>query len=92
MTLQKIEFECDIPDGYRFVRYGVPKNGDKYISIDGAIHASISDPVIRHNEWMYCDWYFFCDGKENPNWRDTLIDLDKDDYEFEDGILRRIEK
>ena len=58
----------------------------------GAIHASISDPVIRHNEWMYCDWYFFCDGKENPNWRDTLIDLDKDDYEFEDGILRRIEK
>ena len=35
---------------------------------------------------------FFCDGKENPNWRDTLIDLDKDDYEFEDGILRRIEK
>ena len=36
MTLQKIEFECDIPDGYRFVRYGVPKNGDKYISIDGS--------------------------------------------------------
>lgn len=26
------------------------------------------------------------------NWRDTLIDLDVDDYDFEDGILRRIEK
>ena len=24
MTLQKIEFEYDIPDGYRFVRYGEP--------------------------------------------------------------------
>lgn len=28
----------------------------------------------------------------NKNWQDTLIDLDKDDYEFEDGILRRIDK
>lgn len=31
------------------------------------------------------------DVKNNPNLRDTLIDLDVDDYEFEDGILRRIE-
>ena len=29
MTLQKIEFEYDIPDGYRFVRYGMPKKGDE---------------------------------------------------------------
>lgn len=29
MTLQKIEFEYDIPDGYRFVRYGIPVKGEK---------------------------------------------------------------
>ena len=45
MTLQKIEFECDIPDGYRFVRYGVPKNGDKYISIDGSSLVLYTIPV-----------------------------------------------
>lgn len=32
MTLQKIEFEYDIPGGYRFVRYDVPKVGDDYLS------------------------------------------------------------
>lgn len=28
MTLQKIEFEYDIPDGYRFVRYASANKGD----------------------------------------------------------------
>mgnify|MGYP000916786031 FL=1 len=32
MTLQKIEFMCDIPDGYRFVRYGEPKTKEKFIN------------------------------------------------------------
>ena len=32
MTLQKIEFEYDIPDGYRFVRYGEPKTKEKFIN------------------------------------------------------------
>ncbi len=31
MTLQKIEFEYDIPDGYRFVRYGEANLGDNYV-------------------------------------------------------------
>lgn len=30
MTLQKIEFEYDIPDGYRFIRYGEPMSGEKF--------------------------------------------------------------
>ena len=34
---------------------------------------------------------FYRNGQAKQNWRDTLIDLDVDDYEFEDGILRRIE-
>lgn len=32
MSLQKISFEYDIPDGYRFKRYGVPLEGDYFIS------------------------------------------------------------
>lgn len=31
MTLQKIEFMYDIPEGYRFVRYGVPKKNEFYL-------------------------------------------------------------
>lgn len=31
-------------------------------------------------------------GKENPNWRDSLIDLEKEDYEIVDGILERRRK
>lgn len=60
---------------------------------DGGVHASISSkPIIRHEEWFECDIYHIYDGKENPNWRNTLIDLETDDYDFADGILWRIEK
>ncbi len=59
---------------------------------DGNIHVSINKPKIMHNEWMNCDWYFFAEGNYNEDWINTLIDLGTDDYEFEDGILRRIEK
>ena len=66
---------------------------------NGAVHASINTrPIIKNidtvdnAEWLECDFYSFDYGKVNPNWRNTLIDLDVDDYEFEDGILRRIEK
>lgn len=40
------------------------------------------------------DYYYHKDLKVKPNknWENTLIDLETDDYEFEDGILRRIEK
>lgn len=61
---------------------------------NGSVHASLENnkPYGRNDEWFDCDIYYVEDGKENPNWRDTLIDLDKHDYEFEDGILRRIER
>ena len=32
MTLQKIEFMYDMPEGYRFVRYGEPKTKEKFIN------------------------------------------------------------
>ena len=48
MTLQKIEFECDIPDGYRFVRYGNPKKGDKCL---------VNNEQIIIAEYNYdCGW------------------------------------
>lgn len=31
-------------------------------------------------------------GKPNPNWEDSLIDLEKEDYEIVDGILERRRK
>ena len=31
MTLQKIEFMYDIPEGYRFVKYDVPKKNEYYL-------------------------------------------------------------
>ena len=44
-------------------------------------------------EWRSGGEYSFIEcGARNPNWRDTLIDLDVDDYDFADGILWRIEK
>lgn len=41
MTLQKIEFEYDIPDGYRFVRFGRPSKDDLYLNSEGKIHQAL---------------------------------------------------
>lgn len=60
--------------------------------LNGGINASLkTKPKITHNEWFNCDIYYLEVGKENPSWRNTLIDLDVNNYDFEDGILRRIE-
>ena len=37
MPLQKIEFMYDIPEGYRFVRYGEPETKEKFINNVGLI-------------------------------------------------------
>ena len=47
MTLQKIEFEYDIPDGYRFVRYSTPLKGNKYLN-NGEVLEATWDYA---NEW-----------------------------------------
>ena len=61
--------------------------------LNGGIHASMESnkPIFKNNEWFNCDIYYIDDGARNIDCYDTLIDLDVDDYEFEDGILRRIE-
>ena len=52
MTLQKIEFEYDIPDGYRFVRFGRVMAGEEYIDGFGllrtaTIHTSCDFIVVE---------------------------------------------
>lgn len=64
---------------------------------DGQVWCYIGTPYIPENEnnvWFGSQPFLFyrLRKKINPNWKDTLIDLETDDYEFEDGILRRIEK
>ena len=49
MTLQKIEFEYDIPDGYRFVRYGEPINGEQFLSVDGSVIITFDSGMMATN-------------------------------------------
>jgi len=65
----------------------------KYLAQDmcGDIFAYTEEPEISENEWVESS-YFVEFGQFNEDWQKTLIDLEKDDYEFEDGILRRTEK
>ena len=77
-------------------KFDIPKFKYLFQDEDGDVWFCITNPSSIYGE--KCEWvggrqyYLAYSGDENPNWRDTLIDLDKDDYEFEDGILRRIEK
>lgn len=45
MTLQKIEFMYDIPDGYRFVRYGKLIKGCEYINALGSVSIAECDQI-----------------------------------------------
>lgn len=72
----------------------------RYLTQDGNgeiwMHVELPYTGDNKKEW-YCSGgsemiKHYSEAKFNPNWRDTLIDLDVDDYDFEDGILRRIEK
>lgn len=59
----------------------------------GEVQACTKRPSAMGYEWRNGGEYSFIgNGTRNTNWRNTLIDLDKDDYDFEDGILRRVEK
>ena len=50
MTLQKIEFMYDIPDGYRFVRFGKRNKNDLFIGSNGVI--KISDMNGDFDYWI----------------------------------------
>jgi len=73
----------------------IPKFRYLYQDEDGAVIATTVDikPFKDRNFWYRQDGVMkISNGNRNKNWRNTRIDLETDDYEFEDGILRRIEK
>lgn len=47
MPLQKIEFMYDIPEGYRFVRYGKLIKGCEYINAFGAVSIAECDQIME---------------------------------------------
>lgn len=47
MTLQKIEFMYDIPEGYRFVRYGKLIKGCEYINALGSVSIAECDQIME---------------------------------------------
>lgn len=47
MPLQKIEFEYDIPEGYRFVRYGKLIKGCEYINALGSVSIAECDQIME---------------------------------------------
>ena len=57
MTLQKIEFEYDIPDGYRFVRYSTPLKGNKYLNNGEVLEAT----------WDYAHEWLIVEKSQNKN-------------------------
>lgn len=73
-------------------KFEIPKFRYLFQDLSGEVQACTRKPCPIDYEWRRGGEYSFVEyGEENKNWRDTLIDLDVDDYEFEDGILRRIE-
>lgn len=77
-------------------RRKTPINLDfKYMAQDacGTVVGFAEDPTDEHEYWSSegaaCN---ILGGRPNPDWRNTKINLETDGYEFEDGILRRIEK
>ena len=74
-------------------KFDIPKYRYLAQDEDGLVWVHTKKPKPKKTEWLGGEFYkLMTTGKENPNWRNTLIDLDVDDYDFEDGILRRIEK
>jgi len=74
-------------------KFDIPKFRYLLQDSDGDVWFCLELPYMKDDEWVGGRQFVlaYC-GIENQNWRDTLIDLETDDYEFEDGILRRIEK
>lgn len=59
---------------------------------DGVIAKYVQEPEIIGNHWRkgkYKEYKTVKFGEANQNWRDSLIDLEKEDYEIVDGILTR---
>lgn len=45
MAIQEIKFKFDIPDGYRFVRYGTPIKDEKYLFGTNKIYTATTNCI-----------------------------------------------
>lgn len=73
MTIQKVEI--DIPDGYEFVRYDKPKEGELFLDADDAVIAArftlaYSKHVIVRKSWKWPPWlkYDWVAQDHNGKW------------------------
>ena len=74
-------------------KFEIPRFRYLFQDLFGEVQSCTKKPTPMGYEWRRGGEYSFIEcGARNPNWRDTLIDLDVDDYDFADGILWRIEK
>ena len=74
MTLQKIEFEYDIPDGYRFVRLGRPNIGELYINNGGEVDVAVCGIVAY---WIIVEKIPETESKKH-RWHDLMIEFAND--------------
>ena len=71
MTMQEIKFEYDIPEGYRFVRYGCPKRGESYLSKNNVRIAGYD----YNNEWPIVEEMVYCEEPTKTSKQHKHADL-----------------
>ena len=71
MTMQEIKFEYDIPEGYRFVRYGCPKRGESYLSKNDVRIAGYD----YNNEWPIVEKMVYCEEPTKTSKQHKHADL-----------------
>ena len=74
MTLQKIEFEYDIPEGYRFVRLGSPKKNELFINSFGDI---VTSGYNLASYWVIVEKIPEQESKKH-RWHDLMIEFAND--------------
>ena len=77
------------------MKLDIPKFRYLFQDLDGEVIATVQDTSVARDRWYWNrpeSHFIVSGGKMNSNWRNTRIDLETDEYEFEDGILRRVEK
>lgn len=71
MPLQEIKFEYDIPEGYRFVRYGCPKRDEHFLE-----HGKVRTAGYAYEtEWPIVERVLDCEGPAENSKRHKHADL-----------------
>lgn len=74
MTIQKIEFEYDIPEGYRFVRLGMPNKSELYLN---------SHSRVFKAKWDFDEYWIIVEKipeqeSKKHRWHDFMIEFAND--------------